>query len=76
MSADHGHLYVPQDGLCTGCRSPIPAGDDHPYTLGWVAHDVPGNEVGILCPGCITGAQQRELEEDLADLNGEDEEYA
>jgi hypothetical protein len=58
-----GNLLPMQPEYCERCRRPAPAWESDEY-VEWEAIELPDGEVGVICPGCITGGEQREILED------------
>jgi hypothetical protein len=58
---------------CMRCRRPNPEANEVGHLpADWeVLTDDRGEVTGIICPGCITGAEDREILEDMVELQDE-----
>jgi hypothetical protein len=52
---------------CERCRRLAPPWEDQSY-VEWEAITRDNGEIGVICPGCVTGAEQQETDEDMVDV--------
>ena len=50
--------------FCERCRRPAPPEDDDEFCE-WEAVSQDGAFVGVICPGCTTGAEQQSMDEQM-----------
>jgi hypothetical protein len=55
------------DSHCCRCRRPSPPQDSSEFG-DWEAY---GDGTEVICPGCITGAEQQQMDEDMFDVEDE-----
>ena len=60
-------MSVSEPERCERCRRLAPPWEDPGYCE-WEALELEDGEIGVICPGCITGAEQQEMDADDMDL--------
>ena len=56
------------DEYCERCRKPAPQWESDDYSVSdWEALVREDGTVGVICSGCVTGAEQQAMDEDMMD---------
>ena len=53
--------------FCERCRREAPASDSDEYVY-WEAVERADGQVGVICPGCLTGKEEQEIDEDAIEM--------
>ena len=60
------------ESCCMRCRRANPEADEGSLPTDWeVLTDARGEVVGVMCSGCITGEEQRAIDDDMMELGDE-----